>query len=180
MRMFGFLLAAGIGSGLWAGLALGSGWLLQGTVQAAIAMLDQHSSLAVLLFVMLLGFWIGWKLWQKYRFRKFCAVPHITPDELIEALADDKPPLLLDLRGATMIAATGPIAGARIAEHDFLKEAVGDWPKDRPIVTLCACPEDASAVQAARHLLNVGYMSVKPLQGGYDAWLAANAKRSDQ
>jgi rhodanese-related sulfurtransferase len=77
-----------------------------------------------------------------------------------------QPPLLLDLRGATMIAQTGPIIGARVAEHDFLHEAVGDWPKDRPIVTLCACPEDAGAVQAAQHLLTAGYLSVKPLRGG--------------
>lgn len=180
MRLFGFLLAAGIGAGLWASLALGAGWLLQDMVQTVIVLLDQHFSLAVLLFATLFGGWIGWKFWQRYRFRKFCIVPHITPDELIVAMAADTPPLLLDLRGATMIAATGPIAGARIAEHDFLKEAVGDWPKDRLIVTLCACPEDAGAVQAARHLLNTGYLSVKPVQGGYDAWLAAQARRSSR
>jgi hypothetical protein len=81
-------------------------------------------------------------------------VPHITPDELIDAIQAEQPPLLLDLRGATMIAETGPIPGATIAEHDFLREAVGAWPKSQPIVTLCACPEDAGAVQAARHLLN--------------------------
>lgn len=80
---------------------------------------------------------------------------------------------ILDLRGATMIAATGPIPGATVAEHDFLHDAVGDWPKDRPIVTLCACPEDAGAIQAARRLLNDGYLSVRPLSGGYEAWMAA-------
>jgi rhodanese-related sulfurtransferase len=85
-------------------------------------------------------------------------------------------PLLLDLRGATMIAETGPIPGAVVTEHDFLHEAVGDWPKDRPIVTLCACPEDAGAIQAARHLRDKGYRSVRPLAGGYDAWLAAEKK----
>ena len=52
-------------------------------------------------------------------------------------------PLILDLRGASMVAELGPIPGARPAEHDRLADAVGDWPKDAPIVTLCACPEDA-------------------------------------
>ena len=73
-----------------------------------------------------------------------------------------------------MVAETGPITGATLAEHDRLFDAVGEWPKDRPIVTLCACPEDAGAVQAARTLLDAGYLSVRPLKGGYEAWLAAN------
>jgi len=175
MSQAGFLLAAGVGAALWAGAALGAGWLLQDAVQSAIAALDRHAARALLVVLALLAVWLGWKLWQKYRFRKFCAVPHVTPAELLAALDSDTPPLVLDLRGATMIAATGPIVGARVAEHDFLHEAVGDWPKDRPIVTLCACPEDAGAVQAARHLLNAGYLSVKPLKGGYEAWLASRA-----
>ena len=173
MSQPGFLLAAGVGAGLWAGLALGAGWLLQDAVQSAIATLDRHAGRAVVLVATLLAIWLGWKLWQKYRFRKFSAVPHITPDELLADLQSAAPPLLLDLRGATMIAKTGPITGARVAEHDFLHDAVGDWPKDQPIVTLCACPEDAGAVQAARKLLKAGYRSVKPLKGGYEAWLAA-------
>ena len=176
MNQPGFLLASGVGAGLWAGLALIAGWLLQDTVQAAIAALDRHAGQALVLVAALLGTWLAWKLWQKYRFRKFCAVLHITPDELIAAMNDETPPLLLDLRGATMLAESGPIPGSRVAEHDLLENAVRDWPKERPIVTLCACPEDAGAVQAARHLLDAGYLSVKPLKGGYAAWLAATAR----
>ncbi len=176
MRMSqpGFLLAAGAGAGLWAGLALGAGWVLRDAAQAAIDVLDRHMGRALLLVVVLAGIWVGWKLWQKYRFRKLSNIPHITPEELIAAMHTDPRPLLLDLRGAVMIAETGPIPGARIAEHDALRDAVGDWPRNQPIVTLCACPEDAGAIQAARHLLNDGYLSVKPLLGGYDAWMAAN------
>lgn len=176
MSQPGFLLAAGVGAALWAGLALLAGWLMQDAVQAAMALLDRHAGRAALLCLLLFAVWLGWKLWQKYRFKRFCAVPHITPDELLAAMQEQQPPLLLDLRGASMIAEAGPIAGAKVAEHDFLHEAVGDWPKDRPIVTICACPEDAGAVQAARHLLAAGYLSVRPLQGGYEAWRAATQR----
>lgn len=176
MSQPGFLLAAGVGAGLWAGLSIGAGWLLKDTVQSVVAALDRNAARALTVLLLLLGSWVGWKLWQKYRFRKLCAVPHISADELIAAMATAEPPLLLDLRGATMIAETGTISGARIAEHDLLDQAVGDWPKGRPIVTLCACPEDAGAVQAARALLKTGYLSVKPLRGGYEAWLAEQAR----
>ena len=160
--------------------ALGAGWMLKDTVQATITFLEQHAGNAALIAAAVLGIWLGWKLWQKYRFRKFCAVPHITPGELVAAMQAEQPPLVLDLRGATMVAQTGPIPGTKVAEHDFLREAVGDWPKSHPIVTLCACPEDAGAVQAARNLLNAGYLSVRPLQGGYDAWRSATRKPESQ
>ena len=35
---------------------------------------------------------------------------------------------------------------------------------------MCACPQDATAVQAARNLLAQGFASVRPLKGGYEAW----------
>ena len=173
MHLPGFLLAAGAGACLWAGLALGAGWLLKDAVQAAIGALDRHTGTALAVVLPLIGAWLGWKLWQKHRFRKSCTVPHITPDQLIEALRTEQRPLILDLRGATMIAETGAVPGATVAEHDRLDDAVGDWPRSQPIVTLCACPEDAGAIAAARHLLNDGYLSVRVLHGGYDAWLAA-------
>lgn len=176
MNLGGFLLAAAAGAALWAGAALGAGWVLKEAVQAAIVALDEHMGRAVVVLGLLAGTWLGWKLWQKYRFRQQCAIAHITPAELLAALESADRPLVLDLRGATMIAATGPLADTRVAEHDRLHEAVGDWPKNRPIVTLCACPEDAGAIQAARHLLEAGYLSVRPLKGGYEAWLAATGQ----
>lgn len=173
MALGGFTLAAAAGAALWAGLALGAGWVLRDEVHSAIALLDRHAGSALIAAGIALAVWLGWKLWQKYRFRQLSAVPHITPGELLSALASETPPLLLDLRGHSMVAETGPIIGATIAEHDRLFDAVGAWPKHQPIVTLCACPEDAGAIQAAHRLLKAGYLSVRPLQGGHAAWMAA-------
>ncbi len=176
MSQTGFLLASAAGAALWAGLAIMAGWIFQDTVQQLITVMEQHAGNAALFIAVLIATWLSWKVWQRYRFRHFCAVPHITPEELIEMMTHERPPLFLDLRGPTMIAETGPVLGAHAAEQDFLLDTVGDWPKDQPIVTMCACPEDATAVQVARQLLNAGYVSVRPLKGGYDAWLNANTK----
>jgi membrane protein DedA with SNARE-associated domain/rhodanese-related sulfurtransferase len=175
MGLPGFLLAAATGAALWAGIGIGVGWLLRKEVQRAIEMLDAHAGGAFMLIAGTIALWLSWKLWQKYRFRQLSAVPHITPAELIAAMATEVPPLILDLRGHTMVAETGPIIGATVAEHDRLLDAVGDWPKNQPIITLCACPEDAGAIQAARSLLNAGFLSVRPLKGGYEAWVAADS-----
>jgi membrane protein DedA with SNARE-associated domain/rhodanese-related sulfurtransferase len=185
MPLPGFFVASGCGAGLWAALALGAGWLMQGAVQDAISLLEQQAGGALLITAGLVASWLGWKLWQKSRFRRQADVSHISAGELAAALCSDQPPLLLDLRGATMIAETGPLPvpgtspGAIVAEHDALLEAVGNWPRDRLIVTLCACPEDASAIQAARHLLDAGYHAARPLRGGYDAWMAASGSNAE-
>jgi membrane protein DedA with SNARE-associated domain/rhodanese-related sulfurtransferase len=173
MALPGFLLAAAAGAALWAGLALGTGWILRREVQTVISALDEQAGSVLVVVVGIVAIGLGWKLWQKYRFRQWSAVPHITPAELLSAMETRQPLLLLDLRGASMVAETGPVVGATIAEHDRLLDAVGNWPRNQPIVTLCACPEDAGAVQAARRLLAEGYLSVRPLRGGYEAWLAA-------
>lgn len=175
MSLPGFVLASAAGAALWAGLALVAGWVLRSEVQAVITALDRNAAGALLVVAAVIGLWLGWKLWQKYRFRRLSAVPHISIGELLAALDSNQPPLVLDLRGAIMVAETGPIPGAVVAEHDRLFEAVGDWPKHHPIVTLCHCPEDAGAIQAANRLLDAGYRSVRPLLGGYDAWRAGKA-----
>src|SRR5262249_17360501 len=52
MPLSGFLLAAGIGALLWAGLAIGAGWLLRAGVPDAIALLDRHDGIAALVVVL--------------------------------------------------------------------------------------------------------------------------------
>lgn len=171
-----FTLAAAVGAALWAGLALLTGWLLHSEVQMVIAILDRHIGNALIVVAGVAGLWLSWKLWQKYRFRSLSTVPHISISELLAELESDHPPLVLDLRGPTMVAETGPIPIAVPAEHDRLFDAVGAWPKHHAIVTLCHCPEDAGAIQAAHRLIEAGYRSVRPLLGGYDAWLSAQMR----
>jgi membrane protein DedA with SNARE-associated domain/rhodanese-related sulfurtransferase len=175
MHQAGFLLAAGAGGTLWAGLALGTGWMLKDAVHSLIAFLDRHTGTAIAVLLLVAGAWLGWKLWQKHRFNRMGLLPRITAQELIAAMDARPAPLVLDLRSEAMIAATGPVPGARAARYDELAQAAGDWPLDQPVVTLCACPGDASAIQAARRLQEMGYLSVRPLQGGYAAWSAAHA-----
>ncbi len=173
MNLPGFLMAAAAGAALWAGLALLAGWVLRNEVRLVIAALDRNAMGALFVAIVLAVLWLGWKLWQKYRFRRLSAVPHISINELLADLASPQPPLVLDFRGASMISETGPIPGAAVAEHDRLFETVAAWPRHQPIVTLCHCPEDAGAIQAAHRLLDAGYHSVRPLHGGYDAWLGS-------
>lgn len=175
MSLPSFLAAAAIGAAAWAGAAILAGRLLREQVAGALAVVSANRPLAVVALLAVVAVWLGWKVRQRVVFERSAAIPQITPDELLRALASTRPPLLLDLRGAAMVAELGPIPGATVASHDDLPAAVGRWPRGAPIVTLCACPEDAGAVQAAQALLRRGYRSVRPLRGGWEAWRSAVA-----
>lgn len=171
MPLPSFIAAAGLGAALWAGAAIFAGWWLRAELNTALNTIGRHGGTALVVVALALGVWLVWKLWQKYRFEQLAAISHITPLELTQALASETPPLLLDFRGAALIAQEGLIERATLARLDDLPQAVGPWPKDRGVVTLCACPQDATAVRAARVLMKLGYTSVRPLKGGYDTWV---------
>jgi rhodanese-related sulfurtransferase len=56
---------------------------------------------------------------------------------------------------------------------DEIGSRAAEFPKDREVVFYCACPNEATAAFAARKLMDRGYISVRPLRGGLDAWAAA-------
>jgi len=65
------------------------------------------------------------------------------------------------------------IPGALAMDVDELDARLRELPRDRDIVFYCACPNEASAAQLAKRLIELGYTRVRPLAGGLDAWLAA-------
>jgi rhodanese-related sulfurtransferase len=93
----------------------------------------------------------------------------MAPQTLLMLLDSPSPPLVLDLRGSVARGINPPVAGARAASIDRLDELLRDWPRDALVVTLCACPQDATAIDAAHRIMRRGYTNVMPLQGGYDA-----------
>ncbi|MCW3482097.1 VTT domain-containing protein [Neisseriaceae bacterium JH1-16] len=172
MPLPNFLAAAGVGAALWAGSALAVGWLGRDQLLGLLTLLSRNGGGLMLGAALVLGLWLAWKGWQRYRFERLAAIPHITPAELAAALRSATPPLLLDFRSAALVAETGAIPGATLTDLASLAAMVEGWPKHRPIVTLCACPGAATAVQAAHRLKRLGFQSVRPLDGDAEALLA--------
>lgn len=178
MSMPSFMVAAGLGAALWAGAALLAGLLLRDEVNIVIGALSDHGRMVVAVLAVGLGIMLAWKLWRRHGFKKLSSISRITPVELAQALSADAPLLLLDFRGAAQTARTGPLAGFTPASLDDLAQQVSQWPKHHGIVTMCACPEDATAVHAAQRLKKLGYTSVRPLKGGYESWMLHLKKKA--
>jgi rhodanese-related sulfurtransferase len=97
-------------------------------------------------------------------------VERITVDELKSKLAKNESLIIIDVRGSDYDASDSRIKGAmRIAPAE-LKAHLGDIPRDREIVTYCACATDGGAMKAAKLLKENGFKQVRALRGGWNAW----------
>ena len=106
-------------------------------------------------------------------------VPMITAEELKAKLASNEPIMIIDVRSPQGYAAsTTTIKGAIHFKSRKLKSRLKyaplkDLPKDREIVTYCACPNDESSISAAQVLQASGFKRVRVLQGWWNEWLRA-------
>ncbi|HKG47633.1 MAG TPA: rhodanese-like domain-containing protein [Pyrinomonadaceae bacterium] len=108
------------------------------------------------------------------------AAEMITADELKAKVAGNQPVTIIDVRSSEGYAASSTtIKGAihfklRKLKSRLVYPPLKDLPKDREIVTYCACPKDESSIAAAQILQASGFKRVKVLRGGWQEWLRAN------
>lgn len=103
----------------------------------------------------------------------------ITAEELKAKMAANQPLMIIDVRSPEGYASsTTTIKGAihfkaRKIKARLKYAPLKDVPKDREIVTYCACPKDESSIAAAQALQESGFKRVRVLQGGWTEWLKA-------
>ncbi len=169
-----FLLWNGLGTAAWAGAAIGAGMLLHAQIGELIARLEDLGVLAVELVGALLAAYVAFKWWERRRFYRMLRIARITVGDLRRLMDGGARPVVVDVRsrsGRELDPRFIPGALAMdIAEVDRRLEQL---PADREIIFYCTCPNEASAAQVAKKLIELGYTKVRPLHGGLDAWLAA-------
>jgi membrane protein DedA with SNARE-associated domain/rhodanese-related sulfurtransferase len=169
-----FVLLDGLGSFLWAGAAIGVGYAFSAQIDTLLAALASAGTVAGEVVLALLAGYIAMKWWQRRRLLHSLEMARITVSELKDALAEGRGPLVVDIRGmANRIVDTRTIPGAMLADLAGLDELVKEVPRDRELVIYCACPNEISAARAAQLLGQRGYLRVRPLLGGLDAWADA-------
>jgi membrane protein DedA with SNARE-associated domain/rhodanese-related sulfurtransferase len=159
-----------LGATLWAGVGLALGWLFAPAIDSIVATLSQLGRWGLIVLALAVVLFIAAKWWQRHRFNVQLQMARLSVDGLAELLASGAPALILDVRSPA-----GRDGGRIPGAIDFSDEAdeLRDHPKDALVVVYCSCPNDASAVMAARKLLERGFRNVRPLAGGVDAWTAA-------
>lgn len=107
-------------------------------------------------------------------------IAFITAEELKAKLSNNDPVTIIDVRGSEGFASSATtIKGsmhfkARKLRTRLYYPPLKDLPRDREIVTYCACPKDESSIAAAQTLQAGGFTRVRVLRGGWTEWLKAN------
>ena len=170
-----FVLLNGIGIALWAGLPIAAGMLFYDQIGRVIERLEGYGTAAIVLVGALLVAYVAFKWWERRRFYRALRLARITVEELRSLIEGGKQPVVVDVRSEVSRKADSRfIPGALTMDPAAEIDArLRQLPKDRDIVFYCTCPNEASAAQVAKKLIELGYTRVRPLQGGLDAWLAA-------
>ncbi|MFC5436924.1 DedA family protein/thiosulfate sulfurtransferase GlpE [Rhodanobacter umsongensis] len=174
LRLPSFLLLDGLGSLLWAGVAVGLGHAFAAQIDVVLAALASAGTVAFELLLVLLALYIAAKWWQRRRLLLALRMARITVDELNQSIADGQSPVVVDVRSqAARLLDSRIIPGALLADLEGVDRALAGISPDRELVIYCSCPNEVSAARAAKLLMAIGYRRVRPLLGGLDAWDAA-------
>ena len=105
------------------------------------------------------------------------AVDMISAEELKTKVTSNQPVTIIDVRSSEGFAASSTtVKGSIHFKVRKLKSRLAypplkDLPRDREIVTYCACPKDQASIAAAQILQASGFTRVRVLQGGWQEWL---------
>ena len=171
-----FLLYDGLGTALWVGAGLGTGYAFGTGAPNIMAAATQMTPLLAIAAAGVTLLYIGLKAWRRYELRR---APRIAAGEVVRKMEAGVPLLFVDLRSREHQKEVPGIRGAVSLSLDDLARTAISLPRDRDIVFYCACPADASSVQAARLLRGKGFTRVWPLAGGIEAWRAATVKSGE-
>lgn len=109
-------------------------------------------------------------------------IEFITAEELKAQIAKNQPVTIIDVRSTGGVGNDErKIKGAVHVKLRRLRSRLGfsplkDAPRDREVVTYCACPSDEASIRAAQLLLDAGFKRVRVLKGGWVAWQKVNGQ----
>ena len=109
-------------------------------------------------------------------------IQFITAEELKIKLGKSEAVTIIDVRGSsTLTLNDNKIKGAIYVKMRKLKSRLGlaplkDVPRNREVVTYCACPNDEASISAAQMLMESGFKRVRVLKGGWLTWKKVNGQ----
>jgi membrane protein DedA with SNARE-associated domain/rhodanese-related sulfurtransferase len=169
-----FLIFNTAGGALWIAAGMGGGILLGSQIEQLLAYLADYGALALILIVAFLAGYVGFKWWERHRFYAKLRMARISVDELYRLMDAGIAPLIVDVRSPTArVIEPRHIPGALHLPLQGFETHIAELPRDREIILYCSCPNEASAAQVAKLLMNHGFVRVRPLLGGLEAWIAA-------
>ena len=138
MRARKFLLFDGLGSLVWGGSILGTGYIFSSEIERIAERAARlGGSLAVLIIAALAGY-IAWKFFARQKFLRDLRIARISPEELKQELDSGVELVIVDLRHSMDFEADPEtIPGAFRMDAKELEEKNDRLPRDREVILYC-------------------------------------------
>ncbi|MDM0072407.1 VTT domain-containing protein [Variovorax sp. J31P207] len=161
---------------IWTLLCLFVGRIFHAAIQDVLAVISNIGLGALAIGVLALAAFIGWRWRQRRLAQRVDDIVHVQVEALREALAAGAGPTVIDVRSDEARALDArAIPGAIGIGLKQLPKRLSTFADGREVVVFCDCPDDATAIAAARVLMSAGLPRVRVLAGGLDAWVALHA-----
>lgn len=163
------------GATIYLGTPILLGRIFHNAVSELLDTLERLGVIGVGILAVALIFYLFIRWWQRLLFIRQLRMDRITVEELVALLDNEKKPLVLDVRSRAA-RAEGIIPGAIPAHPTEMHPTLQHHDRNAEIVVYCACPNEATAAVAAKHLKAAGFKRIRPLLGGVEAWAMAGHK----
>ncbi len=166
-----FLLYDAGGSLLWGTSLVLVGRFFGDAIQRHRRLFYGMSHIATEMFLLVVVAWILFKAWKKHSYLRSFRASRVEPEYLKSRLDDGIPVYIIDLRPASEVQQDPRVLpGAVRLLPEELSSHREQIPDDREIFTYCTCPNEKTSVRAALALQKMGFHSIHPVRGGFDAW----------
>jgi membrane protein DedA with SNARE-associated domain/rhodanese-related sulfurtransferase len=165
---------------IWALGFLALGGLFHAAIQDVLAVMSSVGLTATVVGALLLAVFVAWRYRERRIARQIEDIEHVEVAALREALAIGARLMVVDLRSAeTRKIDDRAVQGAVGITYGELTDRLAELRSVRDLVVFCDCPNDETAIAAARLLAQAGLPRVRVLAGGIAAWAAADALASE-
>ena len=161
-----------IGATLYLSVPVVLGRIFHSAVSELLDTLARMGAIGIVILAGVLILYLAIRWWQRAMFIRQLRMDRITVDELVRLLDNETRPLVLDVRSRAA-RAEGVIPGAIPAHPKEMHPTLEAYDRNAEIVVYCACPNEATAAEAAKHLKSAGFKKIRPLLGGVEAWVKA-------
>lgn len=167
-----FLIFDSLGAALWAGSGHFLGYVFSSTIDRLMLLLVDLGKWGSILILLALILFIGKKWRERRQFLHSLKMARISVDDLYALIEQGENPVIIDTRAPQLIQ-EGWIPGALFIEQKNIDELIQQIHPDEQIILYCSCPNEATAATIAKSFISRGYLNVRPLAGGIEAWNAA-------
>ncbi len=173
MKLPLFALLDCVGKLLFVGTGVALGVIFQNAIASVLTTLAEFGKFGIGAVAAALAIYVLGKWGRRRLFIRQLRMDRISVDELHRLIDEGRDVMILDVRPKEVRELDGVIPGAVAAHPADSDPAVDGYPRDLEIVIYCDCPNEASAAIAAKHLKRAGFKKIRPLRGGFDAWIDA-------